>query len=426
MKRTLFAILNKPLYVALGSLVIAVVIGTWVLLGGSSAAQAKFVTAGPGNISMTGQAVQGSGATNLTLAFQMGGQITNVSAKVGQTVKKGDVLATLDPKNTVGGLTQAQAGYDTAQANYQKVLNGATGPAIDAAKAAVHTATVARDQAKDQQAQLVKNAYAALLNATPQAYPENSDNTLGQTAPTVSGSYTLGKEGDITIEVYTSASDSGYSFRLSGLVSGTGTVSTDTPQPLGNSGLYIQFPVGYHGDLNWIVSIPNTKASDYIAKYNAYQTALQTQTQTLATADAAVQQAESNLNVTAAAARPEDVASAAAQVESAKGALQVAQAAYDQYRIVAPGDGTITAVHVSAGQTATANAPAIEMSGTSFAKSVAVSVPNSAIITNNGKTYVRVKSGSGTVEKEVTTGIHDASTTEIVSGLSAGDQVAVQ
>jgi HlyD family secretion protein len=178
--------------------------------------------------------------------------------------------------------------------------------------------------------------------------------------------------------------------------------------------------------LNWIVSIPNTKASDYIAKYNAYQTALQTQTQTLATTDAAVQQAESNLNVTAAAARPEDVASAAAQVESAKGALQVAQAAYDQYRIVAPSDGTITAVHVSAGQTATANAPAIEMSGTSFAKSVPVSVPNSAIITNNGKTYVRVKSGSGTIEKEVTTGIHDASTTEIVSGLSAGDQVAVQ
>jgi len=426
MKRTLLSILNKPLYVAVASFVIAVAIGAWVLLGGSSAAQAKFATAGPGSISVTGQAVQGSGATNLTLSFQIGGQITGVAAKVGDAVKKGDVLATLDPKSTVGGLTQAQAAYATAQANYQKVVNGATGPAIDAARAAVNTATVARDQTEKQQEQLVKNAYAALLNATPQAYPKNPDNTLGQSAPTVSGSYTLGKEGDITIEVYTSGSDSGYSYRLSGLVSGTGTVSTDTPQPLGDSGLYIQFPVGYHGDLDWIVSLPNTKASDYITKYNAYQTALQTQKQANATADAAVAQAESNLNVTAATARPEDVAAAEAQVESAKGALQIAQAAYDQYRIIAPGDGTITAVHVSAGQTATANAPAIEMSGTSFAKDVAVSVPNAAIITNNGATYVRVKSGNGTVQKEVTTGIHDSRTTEIVSGLSAGDQVAVQ
>ncbi len=112
-------------------------------------------------------------------------------------------------------------------------------------------------------------------------------------------------------------------------------------------------------------------------------------------------------------------------MEGARGALQIAQAAYDQRRIIAPGDGTVTAVHISAGQAATANTPAVELSGTSFAKDAAVVVPNAAIVSANGKAYVRVRSGSGLVQKEVATGIHDNLNTEVLSGLSAGEEVAI-
>src|SRR5665647_923288 len=64
---------------------------------------------------------------NLTLGFLVGGRIKSVSVKAGDTVKKGQVLAELDAGNTLGTLTQAKALYATAEANYQKVINGATG-----------------------------------------------------------------------------------------------------------------------------------------------------------------------------------------------------------------------------------------------------------------------------------------------------------
>ena len=423
MKKTLLSILNKPLYVSIASLVIAGGIGTSLLLGNDTVPLMQFAQAEPGSISITGQAAAGSVGTNLTLAFTMGGQIREINVSAGDKVKKGDILASLDPQNTAGGLTQAKAAYAGATAAYQKLVNGASGPAIDAAHAAVNTATVARDQTKRQQDVFVENAYTALLNSTPQAYPQEGD-ALDKTAPIISGSYTLGKEGDIVIDLYSSSAESGYSYRLSGLVTGTESASTITPTPLGNSGLYVLFPEGFRSNVTWVISIPNMKAPDYIAKYNAYQAALQAKSQAIAMADAAIAQAEANLQVVVAVARPEDVSAAAAQVESARGALQIAQAAYDQRRIIAPGDGTITAVRVSEGQVTAAGAPAIEMSGASFTKDVAVLVPNAAIISVDGKTHVRVRSGTDVVQKEVTTGIHDNLNTEILSGLSVGDEVA--
>ncbi len=423
MKRFFLSFINKPYLVTAVSLVIAVAIGAAVMLGGSAGAHARFAQAGPGDISLTGQAA-GPDAQHLTLAFTAGGQIDSVRVHTGDEVHTGDVLAALDPESTAGQLTQAQAAYDSAVAAYQKVVNGATGPAIDAAKAAVHAATVARDQAKAQQEVLVKNAYAALLNSTPQAYPEDAKDA-DQPAPQISGSYRLGKEGTIVVDMYRSASDTGYSFNLSGLVSGTGTASAVTPQPLGDSGLYILFPEQIHSEETWLVTLPNTKAADYVTNYNAYRSARQAQTQAVATADAAVTEAESKLAVVAATARPEDVASAKAQIESARGALQIAQAAYDARRIIAPGDGTVTAVHISEGQAATANAPAIEMSGASFAKEAAVTVPNEAVASRDGASYVRVKTADGIIERKVVAGVHDSRLTEIVSGIAAGDEVVI-
>ena len=55
-----------------------------------------------------------------------------------------------------------------------------------------------------------------------------------------------------------------------------------------------------------------------------------------------------------------------------------------------------------------------------------VTVPNTALKTISGKTYVQVKTSSGTPEqREVTTGLKDYSNTEIVSGLAEGDVVII-
>ncbi len=55
-----------------------------------------------------------------------------------------------------------------------------------------------------------------------------------------------------------------------------------------------------------------------------------------------------------------------------------------------------------------------------------LAVPEGAVSTKGGVSYVTVKSDSGTSQVEVETGITNGSYTEIKSGLSEGDQVVVQ
>ena len=307
----------------------------------------------------TGASMQSSATTeiqpsgsDLTLSFATSGQIKSVSIKVGDSVKKGQVLASLNTENTLGAVTQAQGAYAAAQANYQKVINGATSTSITVAKDSVATAQTNLDETTKTQNQLVQNAYDTLLSQGLQISVADTANTV--TPPTLSGSYTKGIEGSINITTHQSY------FTYSGIISGTGIVSTTTAQPIGDSGLYITF-ANLQNQPDWIINIPNTNSSNYLTNYNAYQTALQTQEQSVVSAKASLTQAEANLTNLQVAARPEDVAAAQAQVESTQGALQIAQGIYNNSLIVAPQDGTITNISITAGQTITANTPAIEL-----------------------------------------------------------------
>ena len=300
---------------------------------------------------------------NLSLGFLSGGRIKSVSVKAGDKVSKGQVLATLDAGNTEGALTQAEAAYEAAQANYQKIINGATGANIDVAKAAVNTAQVNQDGLTKQQNLLVANAYANLLNSTLSA---KSDSDISLLPPTITGVYAKNIEGAITIDV--NQGGSGGYFTIGGIASGTGIVSVTTPEPIADTGLYIEFPniISYVGT-TWKISIPNNTAPNYLANYNAYQSAIQTKNQAIGNAQAALDQANAALAALVSAARPEDVASAQAQVDNAAGAVQIAQAAYQNTIITAPSDGTISSVSIAPGQIATPNSPAIEFTSNASA-----------------------------------------------------------
>ena len=424
MKQYFITLLNMPLLVAVLSVVIAGSIGMHIVSDTTVSASEMTVKAKAESIALGNQATGGSSGNILTLAFTTSGQVKSIDVAIGDAVHMGDVLATLDPQDTIGRLTQAKAAYNAATANYTKVVNGASSPAINVARASLQSATIARDEAKRQQDVLVDNSYKALLNVSPAVYPEDPED-MTRPAPTVSGSYLIGKEGDIVIELYRSKADSGYTMRLSGLVEGTGDVSMTTPQPIANSGLYIQFPQDTRAD-TWVLSVPNKKSADYVAKQNAYQAALQTREQVTASADAAVTQAQANLDATVASARPEDVAAAAAQVESARGALEIAQAAFDARKIIAPADGKVTAIRVTAGQITSVNVPAIEIQTNESHVTVGVALPNDAIFDRDGQTYVLLKKEGGLQETRVKIGMHDGRYTEIVSGILAGDEVVIK
>ncbi len=350
MKQHVHTFINTPKLVAATTIVISLGVGAWGYYRIHNIPTVDFAASAD-------QVITGTGTRDLTLGFVAGGRIATVSVKTGDVVKKGDVLATIDAGNAVGALSQARAAYTAAQANYQKIINGATGAAIDVAKAALNTATVNLAEAKKQQSVLVANAHRALLNST--LIPRTTGDTV-LTPPTISGTYTKDVEGVITITTNQS-SDGGY-FTVSGLVEGTGSMKKAAPQPLGDSGLFIQFSdAAAATTTTWTLELPNTTAPNYLTNYNAYQQALQTRDQVLATAQAAVDQAQANLTQLVTAARPEDVATAQAQVESARGALEIAQAAYSNTIITAPENGTITNVLITAGQIAASNAPAIEI-----------------------------------------------------------------
>ena len=417
MKQSFITFFHKPKQVAITSLVIAVIVGIAGYIYIHRAPSYQFATVGPGVISNENSST--GSVRNLTLGFLAGGRIQSVSVKVGDTVKKGDVLATLDAGNAQGAVTQAKAVYESAQANYQKVINGATGAAIDVAKAAVNTAQVNLDQVTKQQATLVSNAKRNLLNSSIVAKPTTD---ISLVPPTISGAYTGDAEGTITLLIYSTGANG--TFTMTGLVNGTGNLSTTSPQPIGDTGLSIQFPsINQYSGTTWQITLPNTTAPNYLANYNAYQSALQTQTQAVASAQAVLDQANASLAQTVTTARPEDVAAAQAQVDSAYGALQIAQAAYTNTIITAPTDGSVTLVSIAPGQIATPNTAAIQLLASSLSQNVPVMIPQSALISRDSKYYVNKKTPTGITEVEVKVGITDALDAEVTSGLSVGDQI---
>ena len=208
----------------------------------------------------TGQVVSG---TDLSLSFQTTGTVKQLAVKEGGKVKAGQFLAALDMTNALASLTTARGALAQAQANYEKVLAGASGEEIKVAEKAVDAAQVTLDNAnasliniKAQQDTAVQNAYATLLNTsiTAIANPGNIDTI----APTISGTYTSAEQGTYKIIVY--GTGTGLQFQSSGLEFSTGAVS-DTPAPLGTRGLYIKFDSNPSTADSWTIYIPNTYSS---------------------------------------------------------------------------------------------------------------------------------------------------------------------
>ena len=354
MKQTFKKIFAKPIYPITIVLIIAIAAGAWFSVHLKSSRTELFSSDVTSNESATATTTSGQ---DLTLAFPIGGRINSVSVKIGDVVKAGTVLASLDSENAIGAVNQAQGAYTAAQTNYNKLVNGASDSDIQIAKVALTNAQTNYDNTVAQQKTLVANSLSALHNLNIVAMPTvNNSNP----SPIISGTYNSPDEGTYTIIM--NATSNGYYFTYSGLENGTGSLQT-LSVPLGTRGLYIQVPSNFtiEGNNTWTISIPNVQSASYLTYYNAYQTALQNQTEAIATAQGAVDTAQANLDQKVAGARSEDLEIAQAQVESTKGALEIAQGTYNNTIITAPVDGTITNVSITAGQIATPNTPAIEL-----------------------------------------------------------------
>lgn len=108
----------------------------------------------------TGQVVS---ETNLNLSFQSSGIVESVLVVTGSQVKTGDTLATLSQDSAKASLTSASGQLAQAQANYKKVLAGATPEQINVSQKMVDSARVSYNNAVSQLA-TIQASTAATIN----------------------------------------------------------------------------------------------------------------------------------------------------------------------------------------------------------------------------------------------------------------------
>ncbi|GAA4349489.1 efflux RND transporter periplasmic adaptor subunit [Angustibacter luteus] len=167
-------------------LVIALVIGFLVLHGDggtATASTARTATVSTGDVSATVSATGTSAPTSTSeVSFTSSGTIASIKAKVGQTVKKGQVLATLDTDQLQTAVDVAQAKLDAAQDQYSAAVEGYD-DAVDAESSADDTASTSQNgQSQQSSATSVSSASAQLASARASRLQAESDLESAQTA----------------------------------------------------------------------------------------------------------------------------------------------------------------------------------------------------------------------------------------------------
>lgn len=261
-------------------------------------------------------------ANRAKLAFNRSGRVDTILVREGQKVKKGQQLARVEMGQLYAELKSAQA-------------------TLDIAKADVQSAHIDLEKVRREQEIFVDNAHRALLNNDLQAYSNDANDKSAP--PIITGTYTGDSEGIYSIDIYGSSTDSGISFRLSGLESGTYSAYTTLPGNLGLKGLYIRFdPYSNYRNEIWTVPIPNTRSASYTMALNAYQSAV-------ATAERTIAAAENTLNASGG-----DQTRAQAQVAQAQARINSIYAQINDGTITAPFDGVIGSIEIEKGENALA------------------------------------------------------------------------
>ena len=103
--------------------------------------------------------------TKLDLRFINSGRIKEINVKVGDSVQGDDILAKLDTIQLESQLNRAKAGLSAAQANLNKLLEGATIEDIRVSETVVANAQVALDNAKQSLADTKASAIKDIASA---------------------------------------------------------------------------------------------------------------------------------------------------------------------------------------------------------------------------------------------------------------------
>ncbi len=285
------------------------------------------------------------------LGFKSPGTVSSVFVREGDTVKTGDILATLGAEELIASRASAVADVRVAEADLAELLSGDTAADRDITdtKAAIAESELERIIAA--QNILVENAIRTLRSSDIAAKTTNSDEDAP--APVITGTYQCDREGTYTLAVYRSNTESGYSLQLTGLETGTFPISTEQPIPFGRCGLYAQFaPNAQYGNSDWTITIPNTAAASYTTNKNILLAAETNAQTSIAAATQALNLAQQEKTAKNAAPRNEAISRARARVDKAQAIVTQIDTQIGDRAIMAPFDGVITLVDIVPGESA--------------------------------------------------------------------------
>ncbi len=296
------------------------------------------------------------------IAFPTVGTVTGVLVHEGDQVTTGQLLATLGSKELVAEREAATASVLAARAEQSALQSGPTSESRAVTEATLAAAKSALLETQKTEVEKIELARRALLSNNLTA--KSTDPEEPAAPPTISGTYRCETEGVYILSIYRSGTDSGFSYSLSGLETGLGTVSVTQPAAIGTCGLFAEFtPDENYADSAWTISIPNTESATYVTYKNAYELAKRQATQNIAAAETALTLAQNSATAATAAPRIESLITANAAITAAEARVNAIDAQLANFSITAPFDGVITDVTIVPGETANLT-PVLTMLGT--------------------------------------------------------------
>jgi len=293
----------------------------------------------------TGQVVS---ATDLALSFQASGIVRQISVKEGDKVYQGQVLAALNQSSALATLTSARGALAQAQANYNKLVNGATQNEIQVLQNAVASARVNLSNSYDSALTTLNNSYTAIYNAysnvvtLQNAYFFSADqqgilvqdNKNNINNNLISARSVIDKANSPANIDLAMSSLNNY---LNGVFNSLQIVRDQCDQ-----GSYYN---SVSSTSKGTIDTQKTAVSTAISSLNTLQSSI-------ASYKISLQTAEDNLVAKQADPRQEDIDLASAQILSAQGQVDSAQAVVNNSVIIAPASGTITQVDIKVGELA--------------------------------------------------------------------------
>lgn len=363
---TRFGFGKKKLMIAIVILIVLVI--GYFFVASRSGNTYQFVGVTQGSIT---EVVSVTGNTtpiqSLDLSFPTGGTIAAVYKNAGDTVNAGDILVRLDTSGLQAQLAQAQAAVDAAQATLSGLQAGPTPQNVQVSQAVVATAQ-----------QSLANTYTSVPNAITDAYAKANDavrNQIGmfynspdsnnpQLSFSVSDSQVINDANAERVQVGNELNT--WQSEVAMLSSATVPLPTSTlNQALQAAAQHLSVVMTMlNTDATAIVDETSLSASTIVSyrtavasaitEVNTAADAINSIQQNIASQQAAVVQAQAQLNATLAGSTSQAIAAQQAQVEQAQANVQSINVSIANATLSSPISGVVTVQNAKVGQIAVA------------------------------------------------------------------------